>query len=303
LIDRWVRQLFQVPELLEMGHLQRERDANLGLGWLYYALARIIRPRTIVVIGSWRGFAPLVLARGLADNAEGGEVLFIDPSLVDGFWSDRNGVNGYFGSLGITNLRHYLLTTQEFVGTKTYEQLAAVGLVFIDGHHSYEQVRFDFDAFADKLGSGGIILLHDSARIDVSVMYGVERAYAYEVKFFVDELRRREDLSVFEIPVQPGLTMVARRDRGQATSGRTGEWLREGVALFNRGCGAEAAACFDRVLQIAPEYGSGWMLKGWALYTTGIVDRAIECFEQARRLGHRQADRAIDLCTVTRSDI
>jgi predicted O-methyltransferase YrrM len=294
-MEGWIRSMFHAPELLDMGHLQREHDANLGLGWLYYALARIIRPRTIVVIGSWRGFAPLVFAKGLADNQEHGEVLFIDPSLVDDFWSDPDAVRRRFESLGITNVRHYRRTTQQFVDTDTYGQLSEVGLVFIDGHHSYDQVRFDFEAFANKLTPGGVVLLHDSARIDVSLMYGLERAYAYEVKFFVDELRRRPDLSVFEIPLESGLTLVSKREVGRA-DGAAGEWLRQGAALFNRGRRTEAARCFDRVVGIAPDYGNGWMLKGWALYSAGAVDRAIECFDAARRLSHPQAERAIALC-------
>jgi predicted O-methyltransferase YrrM len=297
-IDAWIRQLFHAPELLDMGHLQRERDGNLGLGWLYYALARIVRHRTIVVVGSWRGFAPLVLAKGLADNDESGEVVFIDPSMVDDFWSDPDRVHRYFENLGVTNVRHYRATTEQFVGTDAYHRMSDVGLVFIDGHHSYDQVRFDFDAFEEKLTPDGVVLLHDSARIGVSVMYGVERAYAYEVKFFVDDLRCRGDLSVFEIPLEPGLALVSKRKVAQSTDAQVGAWLREGAALFNRGRNADAAACFDRVVAIAPDYGNGWILKGWALHAAGAFDRAVECFERARRLGHPQAERALAVCRV-----
>jgi hypothetical protein len=63
-----------------MGHLQRVEDANLGLGWIYYGLARVIRPKTAVVIGLYRGFVPLVLGKALADNLDGSRVTFLDPS-------------------------------------------------------------------------------------------------------------------------------------------------------------------------------------------------------------------------------
>src|ERR1700674_4040130 len=78
----WVAKLFELPELTRMGHFQRIEDSNLGLGWIYYGLARAIRPKKVVVIGSYRGFVPLVLGKALADNEDRGEVIFIDPSFV-----------------------------------------------------------------------------------------------------------------------------------------------------------------------------------------------------------------------------
>ena len=91
-----------------MGHNQRAADLNLGLGWLYYGLARVIRPARAVVIGSWRGFVPLIVGRALQDNLEGGEVTFIDPSLVDDFWQDAGAVSRYFARLSVRNIRHHL---------------------------------------------------------------------------------------------------------------------------------------------------------------------------------------------------
>ncbi len=86
--DDFIRNLLADPDMLRMGHLQRQEDLNLGLGWIYYALGRVIRPTRAVVIGSLRGFAPSVIAKSMQDNAEGGDVVFIDPSYVDGFWTD-----------------------------------------------------------------------------------------------------------------------------------------------------------------------------------------------------------------------
>ena len=82
----WINNLFQDPQLLRMGHLQRLDDLNLGLGWLYYGLVRIARPETIVLIGSWRGFSPLVLAKGIKDNLEAGKVILDNSSFVGFRW-------------------------------------------------------------------------------------------------------------------------------------------------------------------------------------------------------------------------
>jgi predicted O-methyltransferase YrrM len=209
-LSDWITHLLGQPELTRMGHAQRAQDSNLGLGWLYYALGRMIRPATAVVIGSYRGFVPLVLARALADNAEGGQVVFIDPSLVDDFWKDTGVVQSYFATLGITNITHHLLTTQQFIETPAYRELGPVGLVFIDGFHSAEQARLDFESFADRLTPTGMILLHDSVWRMSTGMYGPQRNYVHGVVDYIAELKQQSEWQVFDFPMGDGVTAVRR---------------------------------------------------------------------------------------------
>jgi predicted O-methyltransferase YrrM len=195
-----------------MGHNQRAVDRNLGLGWLYYGLSRVIRPRTAVVIGSYRGFVPLVLGKALADNVEGGEVVFVDPSLVDGFWKDPAAVRAHFERFGVRNVRHFPMTTQEFARTEACRALEGIGLVFIDGYHSEEQVRFDYETFAGRLAPRGMILFHDSMLVRTSTIYGPGRAYETRVKPFLDGLRRDPSVELLDVPFGSGLTILRRRD-------------------------------------------------------------------------------------------
>src|SRR5262249_18778552 len=130
----WVAKMFAaVPALAQMGHHQTIEDSNLGLGWIYYGLARTIRPKTVVVIGSYRGFAPLVLGRALKENLNGGRVIFLDPSLVDDFWKEPEAVRKHFARFGVTNIQHFLMTTQQFSQSNAYRSLDEVGMVFVDG--------------------------------------------------------------------------------------------------------------------------------------------------------------------------
>src|SRR5262245_48160658 len=91
-VRAWVEKLCETRSLARMGHAQSVADANLGLGWIYYGLARVMRPKTVVVIGSYRGFVPLVLGKALGDNRDDGRVVFIDPSFVDEFWKNSKNV-------------------------------------------------------------------------------------------------------------------------------------------------------------------------------------------------------------------
>src|SRR5262245_19935701 len=202
-----------------MGHAQRHDDLNLGLGWLYYALGRMLRPATAVVIGSWRGFVPLVLARALADNCEGGQVHFIDPGLVDDFWHDAQRVREYFAGFGATNIEHHLATTQQFIDSAGYRQLSEVGIVFIDGYHTAKQAQFDFEAFSQKRAQDGVMLLHDSIERKVSSIYGPGREYLHTVADFVEELKQQPQWQVLDLPYGDGLSIV-RRAIGLAAGGR-----------------------------------------------------------------------------------
>lgn len=206
----FVAKILEQPDLRRMGHAQRLEDMNLGLGWLYYALGRIVRPTKVLVIGSYRGFAPMIFAKAIADNVEGGELTFIDPSLVDDFWRDADAVQAHFASFGITNIKHHLMTTQEFVETDVYRSLDNLGVVFVDGYHTEAQARYDFEAFKDKIAPEGLILLHDSGRIRLSRLYGDGKHYNHSVKHFTDYLKTVREFEAFDLPFGDGVTLVRR---------------------------------------------------------------------------------------------
>lgn len=193
-----------------MGHAQKPAQADLGLGWIYYGLARVLQPATVVVIGSYRGFVPMMMGRALADNGGTGRVLFIDPSLVDRFWRKPAKVQAHFEKFGLTNIQHHAVTTQDFVQSETYRALTEVGLVFIDGYHSYEQARLDFEAFAPLVSPRGAILFHDSIQVRLSSFYGTDKTYEHRVCDLMTELRRDGQWQVLDLPFGDGLTLVRR---------------------------------------------------------------------------------------------
>jgi predicted O-methyltransferase YrrM len=211
--EEFIRGLFADPQMLRMGHQQRHDDLNLGLGWLYYSLARILRPQRAVVIGSYRGFSPGVIAKALLENVEGGEVTFIDPSLADGFWSDADQVEEHFRQLGTPNVRHHRYTTQEFITTPAYMELGEIGLLMVDGLHTADQARLDYLAFLDKLSANAIVLFHDSVSEKVSPIYGHDKLYTHTVCRFMERLRETPGLETFTFPFGDGVTLVHGRPR------------------------------------------------------------------------------------------
>ena len=210
-LTAWIERLFRDPALGIMGHAQRPVELDLGLGWIYYGLARVARPERVVVIGSYRGFAPMVFARALVDNGAGGRVVFIDPSMVDDFWKDPARVKAHFAEFGLDNIDHHAATTQEFVASPQWQRLGkTVGIVFVDGYHSEEQARFDHEAFQPLLAPGGYCLFHDSVRERISRIYGPDRPYRHTVMHYMDALRADPAFEVLALPFGDGLCIVRR---------------------------------------------------------------------------------------------
>lgn len=210
-MDEFIQQLFADPEMLRMGHHQRKEDLNLGLGWMYYALGRMLRPGRAVCIGSWRGFVPAVMAKSMIDNVEGGELWFIDPSLADDFWAEPGRVAAHYEKLGVPNVRHFRYTTQEFVETEAYRKLDNVGLFMIDGYHSAEQAKFDYLAFLDKLSEQAVVMFHDSTRLHQSPIYNRTNPYTHTVCNFMEKLAKTPGLETFTLPFASGVTLVRGR--------------------------------------------------------------------------------------------
>src|SRR5262245_13304964 len=109
-----------------LGHHEDQSHLNLGFGFLYYALARMLRPKHVVVIGSGYGFSVVCFALALKDNGEG-MLTFIDPSysvISDGpfrtiggtaQWSSPEKVHAHFARFEIDGIvTHHRMTSQAF---------------------------------------------------------------------------------------------------------------------------------------------------------------------------------------------
>lgn len=169
------------PELLHdiftharpLGHHEEPQTLNLGFGFLYYGLARALRPRHVVVIGSGFGFSVVCLALGLKDNGFG-HLSFVDPSYsvfkhgplhtVGGTaqWDDPHKVYAHFGRFGVERLiTHYKLTSAEFFAEQA-NRLPKLDIVFIDGSHAYADVRRDFMNALHHTHRNSYVMLHDT---------------------------------------------------------------------------------------------------------------------------------------------
>jgi len=183
-----VRQAFRV------GMTQKAREIR-GL----LAEVRRLRPRRVLEIGSSAGGTLFLWTRVAADDAT---IVSID--LPAGGLSDPEEAERLrrFERFRRGRQRLYLLRADSHAGL-TQRRLVeilegqALDFLFIDGDHSYEGVRRDFDDYAPLVRPDGLIALHD--------VQPHSRRWGGEVPQFWREVRDRyAGNELLESPAQDG---------------------------------------------------------------------------------------------------
>jgi len=170
-------------------------------------LAQSLSSNTAIVeIGSYRGKSTIALASGLRRGGQGNKVYAIDPHL------EFTGVlGGVFGPDDLKILYRNIVASG--VGNIVYVVCLPsvnaalawcntnVGFLFIDGDHSYEGVKADFEAWSPYVVVGGIVAFHDR-NVD-------------GVKKLLDDLQSLELLQFVENVDELALFRLIRREYGE----------------------------------------------------------------------------------------
>ena len=166
-------------------------DFRSGLGdssYLLHGLVRSMKPAVCVEIGSARGRSACFIGLALKENGRG-KLIAIDPHKPTE-WNDSDSVDTI--EIIRNHLRYVGVEEQVEIRRQTSSEAAhgwsdRIDLIFIDGDHTYEGVKQDWDLFSPHLAEFGVAIFHDTmweqppyqdqARADM----GVAR--------FLDELR------------------------------------------------------------------------------------------------------------------
>lgn len=133
--------------------------------WMLYAAVRLLRPGVVVEVGSARGLSTCTLALACRQNGTG-KVYAIDPNTPNDWSELETGGNNY----------DFLRDRVQYYGLQPWCELLRmtsadaarkwnqpIDFLFIDGDHSYDGVKHDFEAFSPWLTDGALVAFHDSA--------------------------------------------------------------------------------------------------------------------------------------------
>lgn len=182
--------------------------SGLGDGaWILYGLVKAERPQVVVEIGSATGWSACVMGCALKANGQG-RLYAIDPHTATQ-WNDGTLYDTFpvitrnVRRLGLENIVTTIRKTSEEAAQGWNEK---IDLIFIDGDHSYEGVKKDWELFRPHLHPFSFAVFHDT----IWEVGRVKEEYKREdmgVPRFVDELRR-EGYPVATAPGNCGLSIV-----------------------------------------------------------------------------------------------
>ena len=148
-------------------------DLHLGDGLLIYSFIQFIRAKVCVCIGSGGGFIPRLMTQARKDLWEQG--IFEGNNSTE--WGDigttiiidaANGVGGFTDWTEDNSFLRQHFQPQVILDTSEkafydyfVRQDIKIDYLHIDGDHSYEGVKKDFELYSSIMSENGIITIHD----------------------------------------------------------------------------------------------------------------------------------------------
>lgn len=140
------------------------RSGLNNAGWVLYGAVRAHRPEVVVEIGSARGRSTTLLSLACVENGVG-KVYAIDPNTSND-WSERGTSGDNFAFLQERIRSYGFASVCELMRMPSLEAAKSwtlpIDFLFIDGDHSYEGVKRDYEAFLPHLKEDAIVAFHDS---------------------------------------------------------------------------------------------------------------------------------------------
>lgn len=127
-----------------------------------FGLIRDINATKIIEIGRFKGGTTLIMAAAMPAT---GKIWSIDIGLKESYLFDNFKVRSFDAQLH-DKLKQFNLTNVEILigDSKTieFDTDGLVDMIVIDGDHSYEGVKADYERFAHRLRLGGSLLFDDA---------------------------------------------------------------------------------------------------------------------------------------------
>jgi hypothetical protein len=212
-------------------------EKHLGDGLIVYSIIQHMRFKNCVCIGSGGGYIPRILTQARIDLHKQG----IFEGNPDYNWGDIGSTyvidacNGIGGPNDLENENSFYRThfyprfIKETSENAFYNffvrQDIKIDLLFIDGDHSYEGVKKDFELYSTILSDNGIIIIHDTDSEYEKTLIVSEDAKKDHHRFdgpskFIKELEKNNDYNLINLfnfhifstkPTSSGITIINKK--------------------------------------------------------------------------------------------
>lgn len=213
-------------------------DNNMGDGIIVYSLIQHMRAKNCVCIGSGGGFIPRIMTQARIDlhqqgiftgdpNYNWGDIgatYLIDPCNGIGGPSDIDDEKSYFR---VNFCPRFIKETSENAFYNFFiPKDIKIDILFIDGDHTYEGVKKDFDLYSTILSNNGIVIIHDTdERYENNLIISEDEKKDY-FKFdgpsrLIKEIQENNEWNMINLfnfhiintkPSSSGLTIINKKD-------------------------------------------------------------------------------------------
>jgi predicted O-methyltransferase YrrM len=171
-------------------------------------IVKSLRPDNIVELGTHYGVSCFAFAQSVRESQIDCSVFAIDlwtGDLHTGPYAEH--VYSEVANHACEEYRDIVYTLRlDFNEAVNYFKDGAIDIIHIDGLHTYEAVKNDFETWISKLAPNGIVLFHDTNVRERE--FGVHR--------LLDELMQTSNYKIFEIKSGHGLGILCYKDSGTA---------------------------------------------------------------------------------------
>jgi hypothetical protein len=155
-----------------------------------YDIVEAVRPETLVELGTQSGVSYFSFCQSVRDHALSTRCFAVDTWRGDAHTSAYD--ESLFQEVEAHNAAQYsdfsTLLRMHFDEARERFEDESIDFVHIDGYHTYEAVRHDFESWFPKVRPGGIVLFHDV----------VARLHDFGAWRFWDEISSRYDSFLFK---------------------------------------------------------------------------------------------------------
>lgn len=137
-----------------------ERNTSEPWHWyILYSITRNVNPNKVVETGVYKAGSTIAIAQALKDNGRENPKMF---SFDMWEFGTKDEAIKNIEKAGLRDLIE--LTDGETKDTlsEKMKEIGEIELAFIDGLHSYDGVKYDFDCIYPFLKTNGVIILHDT---------------------------------------------------------------------------------------------------------------------------------------------
>lgn len=155
--------------MINKSMLSRPRKLTFPFGWCGHIpfvswLVEEMKPGTIVELGTHSGNSYLAICQAVLENNTGSKCYAVDT------WQGDEHAGSYsedvFRDVSAWNQQYFSafsnLMRMTFDQANEYFSAGSVNLLHIDGLHTYEAVKHDFESWKSKLADDAVVLFHDT---------------------------------------------------------------------------------------------------------------------------------------------